>query len=317
MVFKAIHKLLNLLIYLVFGLFGVVLLVRFLLTLIGVNLETPVFKVFYWFSDLIYRLFDGTYRSYSADILTIDLNLIVAITVLFSVAMLCLKIVSLVSSGTLWQKVCGTISIVFRIVELMISFRLIFKITGALTSTFMSFIFASTAPFYNIADGIFKPVTKGAMVFEISTLVSLIIISAIDFIINEIFKQLAIKSTENYQVAEALNNKVDNSKRENSSGTNIYYPNNSQIAELGPISGVQQVTNFQPVSNTISNANVVTPQLSTNNLTAVRVNQAQQSSQPGIQQAPLSSPTDPLPGSTDPLPSPTDPLPENPFRTHN
>ncbi|MBN2015927.1 YggT family protein [Candidatus Dojkabacteria bacterium] len=190
---KQVQKILQGIFLFVFGLFEIVLLIRILLKLIGASEESAFVKFWYGLSGPIFGPFDVTLADLGSGRIVFEINSIIAMIIYAVIGFFTLKIIYGFFKEKFNERLRNLLDTFFKITEVILGLRVIFKLLGASGSIFLNLLYGLSSPVYEPFKGLLPTFGSENVVFETSTLVAVILIIIMDFLsdklLNEIFKE--------------------------------------------------------------------------------------------------------------------------------
>jgi len=191
---KQIQGILRTIFILTFGLFDLLLIIRFLLKLIGAGESSSFVAAWYNISNAVYAPFLGTINNLELGKLTIEVNSIVGAIVYLITGFLSFRMVGSIFADTMSSKVQQFVDTFFKMIEAALGMRLIFKLIAVGSSGFVSFLYGISSIFSSPFEGILKEVVFRNFVFETSTFVAIFLIIIIDILSDKILA-MVVKET--------------------------------------------------------------------------------------------------------------------------
>jgi len=191
---KQIQGVLRTIFILIFGLFGLLLVIRFLLKLIGAGESSSFVASWYNISNAVYAPFLGTINNLELGKLIIEVNSIVGIIVYLIAGFLGFKMVGSIFADTMSLKIQQLVDTFFKMIEAALVMRLIFKLIAVGSSGFVSFLYGISSIFSSPFEGILKGVVFKNFVFETSTFVAIFLVVVIDILSDKILA-MVVKET--------------------------------------------------------------------------------------------------------------------------
>jgi hypothetical protein len=256
---KQFNTILKGVILFLFGLVDTILLIRLLLKLIGAGLESSFVRFWYGISQPFYNPFAGTFTDISSGTIVVEINSIIALLCYFILALCFLRIIHGIFRDKISEKLRSFIDTGFKIIEIVLSLRLIFKLLGASTSGFITFLYAISWPFYEPFKGLLKSIGSGNIVFETSTFVAIVIIIILDYIsdrlLTEVFKQMSKNESPSSQIGHSSpqQNTPFVPVQSYTPQTPMYPPQQSQTVSSPSLPGQPNTTTYNPLPPTQGN----------------------------------------------------------------
>lgn len=168
-----------------------IILIRLLLKFIGANPSTIFVSFWYGLSDLLVGPWEGIYPNLVLSPMTIETYSVIAIIFFVLFGVIIDKALSIFRYDASREIIIAIVDLSFKLMELVIASRFAFKLFGASTSSvFVRFIYAASSIIYEPFAGIIKDLVIEGVLFEISTLLVLIIIIIFDVISENILESI-------------------------------------------------------------------------------------------------------------------------------
>lgn len=255
--FKNLKQIFRPLVLFAFGFIDLILIIRILLKFIGASTKSTFVKFWYQLSAPLYNTFSGTVGDFQAEKLVLEIDSVIAVAVYFIFALLLLRFINAAFMDLWRDKIKKMLDSFFKFVEFILIARILFKIIGAGSSNFIKFLYGISYPFYYPFKNILVDFEIGDHVFEISTLIAIVIIIIFDIVSDLILKEV-IKGLD----SRSLNNQNLNSQTSSNSQDIIQpinqnpQPNNKQInTNHTPINSQPSMQNNQNNTNQSYNPN--------------------------------------------------------------
>ena len=188
-----VRRIINTLVFGIFGFIVAIIFIRILLKLLGANPEAGFVVFWYQLSNNFVGSFQGIYPSLetTATRNVIEVYSLIAMMFYLILALLSAKLFTSVTQPTKLDIINTFIDGVFKFIEFFLITRFILKITGAnVISLFVNFIYSVSAIIYEPFTGILPTYKVGTITFETSTLIAIIIIIIFDLVTENLVKNL-------------------------------------------------------------------------------------------------------------------------------
>jgi len=190
---RNVRRIINTLVFGIFGFIVAIIFVRILLKLLGANPEAGFVVFWYQLSHNFVGSFQGIYPSLetTATRNLLEVYSVIAMMFYLILALLSAKLFTSVTQPTKLDIINTFIDGVFKFIEFFLITRFILKITGAnVISLFVNFIYSVSAIIYEPFTGILPTYKVGTITFETSTLIAIIIIIIFDLVTENLVKNL-------------------------------------------------------------------------------------------------------------------------------
>ncbi|MBU0976601.1 MAG: hypothetical protein ABIE03_04630 [Patescibacteria group bacterium] len=198
---ERIRKFIHSVLLLIFGVFEIILLIRITLRLIGASVESSFVKFWYDLSRPIFSFYDGTLGEIVSGKIVFEVDSIIGVIIFIIATLIAVKIVNGVFEPSFKGKMQSFLDSLFKIAEIILGMRLVFKLLGAGKSSFIAILYGISSIFYEPFKGILPTIETESLKFETATLVAIVIIVILDYmsdkLIQEIFKVDTMPTSSN------------------------------------------------------------------------------------------------------------------------
>ncbi len=189
---KELKKIINGVFLVIFAFFDVILIIRILLKFIGASSKSMFVRFWFNLSGAILSPFRGTFDDIGEQKVILEIDSLVAIVIFSLLGIFFIYAVNALFEEKVQEKFRSLFDLFFKITEVILILRLVFKMTNAFASGFITFLYAISSPFYEPFKGLLPAVKEGDIVFETSTFIAIIIFIILDVatdrILTEVFK---------------------------------------------------------------------------------------------------------------------------------
>ncbi|MDD3647334.1 MAG: hypothetical protein PHS44_02435 [Candidatus Dojkabacteria bacterium] len=187
-----IRRFIHSVLLLIFGVFEIILLIRITLRLIGASVESSFVSFWYDLSKPIFNFYEGTLGELVSGKIVFEVDSIIGVIIFIVATLVAVKIVNGVFEPSFKGKMQSFLDSLFKIAEIILGMRLVFKLLGAGKSSFIAILYGISSIFYEPFKGILPTIETESLILETATLVAIVIIVILDYmsdkLIQEIFK---------------------------------------------------------------------------------------------------------------------------------
>ncbi len=178
-------------IYSIFAVIVGIVLIRVFLKLVGANPNNEFAQFWYGLSDIFVKPWATIYPSYSTGKMVIETYSIVATLFYICFSVIASKSATSAFDDSRKQAIIDIVDSLFKIAEFLLITRFVFKLTAAsLSSSFVHLIYDLSWVVYKPFSTLLPSISFEDAVFEISTLVALIIIIILDIVTEQLLWSL-------------------------------------------------------------------------------------------------------------------------------
>jgi len=188
----------------IFGIFILlfaIVLIRIFFTLIDANKSTPIVK--FWFDTISYPFvvpLEGVYPNLFLGKMELESSAILSLIMILTFMLITHKIVMALIVKDSRELLFNIIDSLFKIIELLLILRFLFKITGAEDLGFINLVYFFSEFVYSPFKNILPHPEFGAhnqYIFETSTLIAIIVVTVFDIVSESILKSMFAKEKTN------------------------------------------------------------------------------------------------------------------------
>jgi hypothetical protein len=184
----------------IFGLFDVLLVLRFMLKLIAARTASSFVSAVYSSTNGLVILFEGTFGKISAGGLTLEIDTLVAIFVYFAIGIGLYRMLYALLEKNSQERIRIAVDTLFKIGEVTLGMRLFFKLVGAGESRFIKILYTLSDVFYKPFEGLLPSIGADKFVFETATLIAIIILIVLDVASEKLFSEVKSRHENEPQV---------------------------------------------------------------------------------------------------------------------
>lgn len=177
----------------IIGLYGIpiiIMLVRFVLSLVDASISISFVRFWYEISDTIYEIFEGTFNDVILGSIVIEVDTLLCLLTLAVGCLLTLKFSIIFFRENLRGVLLSLSDFIFRVLEVVFLYRIVLKFFFADFSQFHEFILNKTEFAYDLFKNFFPSISIGTYVFEFPSFVFLLILISLNFIVDRLIKQV-------------------------------------------------------------------------------------------------------------------------------
>ncbi len=250
-------------VYAIFAIIIGIVLIRVFLKLIGANPTNEFAMFWYELSYVFVEPWDMIYESIKSGSMVIELFSLTAVIFYLIISMVLSKSAGSPFEDSRKRAIAEMVDSFFKVIEFLLVTRFIFKLTGAsMTSSFVRFIYDLSNFVHEPFATILPAIKTGDIIFEISTVVALIVIIILDLVTEEftysildtlfpnkekkVVKKVPVNVAPTYNMPQAPANPAQNIT------INVPQPGQPQAyvdrrtVNVVPATRVQQVRKAQP-----------------------------------------------------------------------